>query len=81
MFRKLIYMQRDVPEYAIPLHTRRMNVTTLRHFILLSETLHFGRSSTRANISTSALSRHIRQLETELNVSLFERDNRTATLT
>ena len=58
-----------------------MNVTTLRHFILLSETLHFGRASNRANISTSALSRHIRALEAELNVSLFDRDNRTVELT
>ncbi len=58
-----------------------MDVTTLKHFILLSETLHFGRASARANISTSALSRHIRQLEAELNVSLFDRDNRTVELT
>lgn len=58
-----------------------MNITTLKHFIVLSEVLHFGRASARSNISTSALSRHIRQLETELNVSLFERDNRTVDLT
>ena len=58
-----------------------MNVTTLNHFLLLSETLHFGRASARANISTSALSRHIRQLEAELKVSLFDRDNRTVSLT
>lgn len=58
-----------------------MNITTLEHFIVLSETLHFGRASARANISTSALSRHIRQLETELDVSLFDRDNRTVQLT
>ena len=56
-------------------------VRTLRHFILLCETLNFGRASRRANISTSALSRNIRQLETELNVSLFDRDNRTVELT
>jgi LysR family positive regulator for ilvC len=58
-----------------------MNITTLKHFIVLSETLHFGRASARSNISTSALSRHIRQLEIELNVSLFDRDNRTVQLT
>jgi len=54
---------------------------TLKHFIVLSETLHFGRASARANISTSALSRNIRQLETELNTTLFDRDNRTVALT
>jgi len=63
------------------MHTGGMNVRTLRHFILLSETLHFGRASLRANISTSALSRNIRQLETELNAPLFNRDNRTVELT
>lgn len=58
-----------------------MDFRTLKHFIVLSETLHFGRASARANISTSALSRNIRQLETELNTVLFDRDNRTVTLT
>lgn len=58
-----------------------MDIRTLKHFIELSETLHFGRASARANISTSALSRNIRQLEAELNTVLFDRDNRTVTLT
>ena len=58
-----------------------MDIRTLKHFIVLSETLHFGRASARANISTSALSRNIRQLETELNTVLFDRDNRTVSLT
>ncbi len=58
-----------------------MDIRTLKHFIVLSETLHFGRASAKANISTSALSRNIRQLETELNTVLFDRDNRTVALT
>ncbi len=58
-----------------------MDIRTLKHFIVLSETLHFGRASTKANISTSALSRNIRRLETDLNAVLFDRDNRTVTLT
>lgn len=62
-------------------HTERVNVRTLRQFIILAETLHFGRASERANISTSALSRSIRQLETDLNVTLFARDNRSVELT
>ena len=56
-------------------------MTTLRHFIWLSETLHFGQASARANVSTSAMSRHIRQLEAELKVSLFDRNNRSVELT
>ena len=58
-----------------------MDLRVLRHFIVLSETLHFGRASRQAHISTSALSRNIRQLETELNISLFDRDNRSVALT
>jgi len=58
-----------------------MDIRTLQHFLLLSETLHFGRASSRANISTSALSRNIRQLETEVDATLFNRDNRTVELT
>ena len=63
------------------LHTGHVEIRTLKHFIELSETLHFGRASAKANISTSALSRKIRQLETELNTVLFDRDNRTVALT
>ena len=38
----------------------------LQQFIVLAETLHFGRASERVNVSTSALSRTIRQLEGEV---------------
>lgn len=58
-----------------------MNVRTLSHFLLLCETLNFGRAAERANISTSALSRNIRQLEIELGATLFDRDNRSVALT
>jgi len=58
-----------------------MDFRTLQHFIVLSETLHFGRASREANISTSALSRKIRQLEAKLGTPLFDRDNRTVELT
>jgi len=58
-----------------------MDFRTLTHFIVLSETLHFGQASQRVNISTSALSRNIRQLETEVNATLFDRDNRSVNLT
>lgn len=58
-----------------------MNVRTLRQFIVLADALHFGRASRVANVSTSALSRTIRQLEAEVGVTLFARDNRTVELT
>ncbi|WP_432696258.1 HTH-type transcriptional activator IlvY [Marinobacterium sp. YM272] len=58
-----------------------MNLRSLEQFLSLAETLHFGRASDECNISISALSRNIRQLEEELGVRLFNRDNRTVTLT
>lgn len=58
-----------------------MNIRVLKHFLALSDSLHFGRASDECHISVSALSRNIRQLEDELGVSLFHRDNRTVTLT
>lgn len=58
-----------------------MNIKTLSHFLALADTLHFGRASEECHISISALSRNIRQLEEELGVSLFNRDNRTVELT
>lgn len=58
-----------------------MDTKSLALFLHLSETLHFGRSSEACHISTSALSRAIKQLENSLGVSLFERDNRSVSLT
>ena len=40
-----------------------------------------GRASAASSVSASALSRNIRQLETELGAALFDRDNRSVTLT
>ncbi|MCL4140105.1 UNVERIFIED_CONTAM: hypothetical protein GTU68_023972 [Idotea baltica] len=58
-----------------------MDIRSLTNVILLSDTLHFGRASNLANISPSAFSRSIQQLEAELNVTLFDRDNRSVALT
>ncbi len=58
-----------------------MDIRTLKLFLHLAEALHFGRASEAAHISPSALSRSIKQLEEELGVVLFERDNRKVRLT
>lgn len=58
-----------------------MNIKTLKQFLALAETLNFGRASDECHISISAMSRNIRQLEEELGVALFNRDNRTVVLT
>lgn len=58
-----------------------MDTKTLRLFICLAEKLHFGRASESCFISPSALSRSIKGLEQEVGVKLFNRDNRSVTLT
>jgi LysR family positive regulator for ilvC len=58
-----------------------MDLRQLRQFVHLAEGLHFGRASAASHVSPSALSRSIRQLEAELGVSLFDRDNRSVALT
>lgn len=58
-----------------------MNTRVLQQFVHLADSLHFGRASETSHISPSALSRSIQQLETEVGVMLFERDNRTVSLT
>ena len=58
-----------------------MHLRTLEQFLILAERLHFGRAAEAANLSVSALSRNVRQLEAELGAPLFERDNRSVALT
>jgi LysR family positive regulator for ilvC len=58
-----------------------MDYRHLKHFLALAENLHFGKASAACHISLSALSRNIRQLEDELGVSLFNRDNRSVQIT
>lgn len=58
-----------------------MNLYQLRYFITLSETNHFGKAAEKLCIAQPSLSHAIAQLESELGVTLFERKNRTTTLT
>jgi LysR family positive regulator for ilvC len=58
-----------------------MDSRTLKQFVVLAESLHFGRASETSNVSPSALSRSIQRLENELGVTLFERNNRSVALT
>ncbi len=58
-----------------------MNIRSLSHFLALAEHLNFGQASASCNISISALSRNIRQLEELVGTRLFERDNRVVSLT
>ncbi len=58
-----------------------MDARTQHAFLTLADTLHFGRAADACHMSPSTLSRAIKQLEGTLGVTLFERDNRSVTLT
>ncbi|WP_345466273.1 LysR family transcriptional regulator [Actinoallomurus oryzae] len=58
-----------------------MDLRSLRYAITLAEELHFGRAAQRHYISAQPFGRHIRNLERELGVRLFERTSRRVTVT
>jgi LysR family transcriptional regulator, positive regulator for ilvC len=58
-----------------------MDLDSLRLFLHLSRSLHFGRTSRECHVSPSALSRSIQRLEDEAGATLFVRDRRSVALT
>jgi len=53
----------------------------LEIFLHLSQSLHFAKTAAQMHMSASTLSRTIQRLETDVQQSLFERDNRSVKLT
>lgn len=58
-----------------------MELRQIKYFLGVAETLNFSKAALNLNIVQPALSRQIQQLEQDLGVVLFERNNRNVRLT
>ena len=58
-----------------------MNLRDIGYLIAVAETKHFGKAAERCFVSQPTLSGQIKKLEEELGVTVFERTNRSVTIT
>ena len=58
-----------------------MKIQNMREFLMLSEVKNFNSASEKLFLSQPTLSRHIKELEEELGVTLFSRSTRRVELT
>jgi LysR family transcriptional regulator, glycine cleavage system transcriptional activator len=61
--------------------TRLPNLLALRAFEAAARLGHFGKAGDELHVTRSAISRHVRSLEQDLGVALFERRNRAVFVT
>lgn len=58
-----------------------VNISLLREFSVLAQTLNFTKASSYLNLTQAALSKHLKTLESAVGVELLERDTNFVTLT
>ena len=58
-----------------------LNLIYLQDFLVLAETESFGAAAARLYMNQSTLSKHIKALEAELGVTLFDRSTRRVKIT
>ena len=68
------------PPHALP-DPGRINFRLLHYFRVVAEEMNFTQAARRLNMSQPPLSKHIKELESQLGVVLFKRTTRSMTLT
>ena len=69
------------PPIKKPKGWKSLKIQSLREFLTLSEVKNFNSAAERLFLSQPTISRHIKELEDELGVTLFSRSTRRVELT
>src|SRR5262249_41727684 len=74
-------MGKPAPRHAAPRAPRSVHLPALASFESVARRLSFVRASEELNVTTTAISKTIKQLEAQLGVRMFNRTTRSVALT